>query len=137
MVGWAGRWLVESVRVEAPEEEEEARRDAPEKVPGLATGLADAWRRRTGARQQITRLVARWYGSSTTSLGEERRGASVSRAKQSGEADREKGKQVNLASSRVGAEDIGEREGVVHVEATPHGRRVEVARRPGRTWRAR
>ncbi len=41
MVGWAGRWPVESVRVEAPGEEEEARRDAPEKVPGLATGLAE------------------------------------------------------------------------------------------------
>jgi hypothetical protein len=137
MVGWAGRWPVESVRVEVPGEEEEARRDALEKVPGLATGLADAWRRRTGARRQITRLVARWYGSSTTSLGEEWRGASASRAKQSGEADGEKGKQVNLASSRVGAEDIDEREGVVHVEATPHGRRVEVARRRGRAWRAR
>jgi hypothetical protein len=56
--------------VEAPEEEEEARRDAPEKVPGLATGLADAWRRRTGARRQITRLVAQWYGSSAA--GEQR-----------------------------------------------------------------
>jgi hypothetical protein len=97
MVGWAGRWPMESVRVEVPGEEEEARRDAPEKVPGLATRLADAWRR-TGTRRQITRLVARWYGSSTTSLGEERREASASRAKQSGEADREKGKQVNLAS---------------------------------------
>jgi hypothetical protein len=61
----------------------------------------------------------------------------VSRAKQSGEADGEKGKQVNLASSRAGAEDIGEHEGVVHVEATPHGRRMEVARRRGRAWRAR
>jgi hypothetical protein len=136
MVGWAGRWPVESVHVEAPGEEEEARRDAPEKVPGLATGLADAWRR-TGARRQITRLVVRWYGSSTTSLGEERRGASASRAKQSGEADGEKGKHVNLASSRAGGEDIGEREGVVHVEATPHGRRMEVARRRGCVWRAR
>jgi hypothetical protein len=64
MVGWAGRWPMESVRVEAPGEEEEARRDASKKVPGLATGLADAWRRRTGVRRQITRLVARWYGSS-------------------------------------------------------------------------
>jgi hypothetical protein len=137
MVGWAGRWPVESVRVEVPGEEEEARRDAPEKVPGLATGLTDVWRRRTGARRQITRLVVRWYGSSTTSLGEERRGASASRAKQSGEADGEKGKQVNLASSRAGAEDIGEREGVVHVEATPHGRHVEVARRRGCAWRTR
>jgi hypothetical protein len=137
MVGWAGRWPVESVCVEAPGEEEEARRDAPEKVPGLATGLVDAWRRRTGARRQITRLVARWYDSSMTSLGEERRGASASRAKQSSEADGEKGKQVNLASSRAGAEDIDEHEGVVHVEATPHGRRVEVARRRGCAWRAR
>jgi hypothetical protein len=56
--------------VEAPGEEEEARRDAPEKAPGLATGLADAWRRRTGARRQITRLVARWHGSSVA--GEQR-----------------------------------------------------------------
>jgi hypothetical protein len=70
MVGWAGRWPVESVHVEAPGEEEEARRDAPEKVPGFATGLADAWRRRTGARRQITRLVAQWYGSSAA--GEQR-----------------------------------------------------------------
>jgi hypothetical protein len=37
-----GRWSVESIRVEAPGEEEETRRDAPEKAPGLATGLADA-----------------------------------------------------------------------------------------------
>jgi hypothetical protein len=65
-----GRWLVESVHVEAPREEEEARRDAPKKAPGLATGLADAWRRRTGTRRQITRLVARWHGSSAA--GEQR-----------------------------------------------------------------
>jgi hypothetical protein len=65
-----GRWPVESVRVEAPGEEEEARRDAPEKAPGLPTGLTDVWRRRTGARRQITRLVARWHGSSTA--GEQR-----------------------------------------------------------------
>jgi hypothetical protein len=56
--------------VEAPREEEEARRDAPEKGPGSATGLTDAWRRRTGVRRQITRLVARWHGSSAT--GEQR-----------------------------------------------------------------
>jgi hypothetical protein len=65
-----GRWPVESVRMEAPEEEEEARWDAPEKAPDLATGLADTWRRRTGARRQITRLVARWHGSSAA--GEQR-----------------------------------------------------------------
>jgi hypothetical protein len=65
--------------------------------------------------------------------GVEPRRAGPSRA---GEADGEK-QQVNLASSRAGAEDIGEREGVVHVEATPHGRRVEVARRHGCAWRAR
>jgi hypothetical protein len=65
-----GRWPVESVCVVAPEEEEEARRDALEKAPGLATGLADAWRRRTGARRQITRLVTRWHGSSAA--GEQR-----------------------------------------------------------------
>jgi hypothetical protein len=56
--------------VEAPGEEEEARLDAPEKAPGLATGLADVWRRRTGTRRQITRLVAWWHGSSAA--GEER-----------------------------------------------------------------
>jgi hypothetical protein len=56
--------------VEAPGEEEEARRDAPEKAPGLATGLANTWRRRTGARRQITQLVARWHGSSAA--GEQR-----------------------------------------------------------------
>jgi hypothetical protein len=61
---------MESVHVEPPGEEEEARWDAPEKAPGLATGLADAWRRRTGARRQITRLVARWHGSSAA--GEQR-----------------------------------------------------------------
>jgi hypothetical protein len=70
MVGWAEWWPVESVRVEAPGEEEEARRDALEKGFGLAIGLADAWRRRTGARRQITQLVARWYGSSAA--GEQR-----------------------------------------------------------------
>jgi hypothetical protein len=61
---------MESVHVEPPGEEEEARWDAPEKAPGLATGLADAWRRRTGARRQITQLVARWHGSSAA--GEQR-----------------------------------------------------------------
>jgi hypothetical protein len=64
------RWPVESVRVEAQREEEEAQWDAPEKAPGLATGLVDAWRRRTGARRQITRLVAWWLGSSVA--GEQR-----------------------------------------------------------------
>jgi hypothetical protein len=65
-----GRWPVESVHVEAPGEEEEAQWDAQEKAPGLATGLADVWRRRTGARRQIIRLVARWHGSSAA--GEQR-----------------------------------------------------------------
>jgi hypothetical protein len=56
-----GRWPVESVRVEAPGEEEEAQLDARKKAPGLATGLVDAWRRRTGARRQITRPVSRGH----------------------------------------------------------------------------
>jgi hypothetical protein len=71
------RWSVESIRVEVPGEEEEARQDAPEKAPGLATGLTDAWRRRTGARRQITRLVARWHGSSA--VGEQRAGGGEQR----------------------------------------------------------
>jgi hypothetical protein len=81
----------------------------------------------------VVRLVddIAWRGAAR-SLGEQ---GQAERVKRMGKSS--KGKQVNLASSRVGAEDIGEREGVVHVEATPHGRRVEVARRPGRTWRAR
>jgi hypothetical protein len=61
---------MESVHVEPPGEEEEARWDAPEKAPDLVTGLADAWRRRTGARRQITRLVVRWHDSSVA--GEQR-----------------------------------------------------------------
>jgi hypothetical protein len=68
--------------------------------------------------------------------GAHNKGVTASRAHrktENGEQGNEEGKNF-LASSRAGAEDIGERERVVHVEATPHGRHVDVARRHGRAW---